>query len=66
MTINSFPDKIKLQYTPVYSIHQEDVISEEKTRIGGEGVGGKQQEKEKNGQVRGELNMDGALGLCSE
>lgn len=30
------------------------------------GVGGRQQEKEKNGQVRGELNMDGALGLCSE
>lgn len=39
LTINSFSDKIKLQYTPVYSIHREDVISEEKTRSGGGGWG---------------------------
>lgn len=47
MTINSFPDKIKLQYTPVYSIHQEDVISEEKTRSGGEGLGESNRKKRK-------------------
>ena len=49
LTINSFPDKIKLQYTPV-----QGVISEEKKRSVW-GVGGRQQ-REKRKMDRWEVS----------